>query len=431
MHPTVGEVDFHAVDVVDNGVLVGGEHLLHLLQDGVHVGLGRQVDAVLGDEIVGELLPQLAHLHALLSQRREEQGDSHEGITTIVALGVDNATIAFTANHGAHLFHLRGHVHLAHGGSRVLTSMLLRHIAQGTGGTKVRDGVAFRMRQHIIGHADQRIFLAKHRAVLADERQSVHVGVDHDAQVILAGLHLVHDALQVLLQRFGIVGEVARRLAVENRVFHTQLIEQLGQDDTTHRVDGVHTHTEMRLLDGIFVHQAKRHDFVDVPLVGLIAIDVMPQVLHVGIFEVLLLGNLQHLGAVLRRQELTLAVQQLQGVPLTWVVRGGDDDATVGTQPLNSQLRRRRGGEADVHHVVAHAHDGATHHIIDHHTRDAGVAADNNGRAVLIEIGILSQSAIPTDERGVGRCELHDVKRIERVARATADGSANTRYRLD
>ena len=212
MYPAVGEVNLHAVDVVDlcRGIL--GKHLLDLHEDGVDIGVGRQVDAVLGNLIVGELTAQLADLALLLGQRGQEEGDAHEGITAIVTLGIDDAAIAFTANDGPHLLHLRGDVDLTDSSSSIATTILLCDITQSAGAGEIRYGGEWRqpfishfsflishLRQHIVGDADQRILLAKHLAVLTDEGQTVNVGVDNDAEVIMTSLHLVHDALQVLL----------------------------------------------------------------------------------------------------------------------------------------------------------------------------------------------------------------------------------------
>ena len=47
--------------------------------------------------------------------------------------------------------------------------------------TQIRDGVALVACQDIVGDADERVLLAEHLAVLADEGQTVHIGVDDDA----------------------------------------------------------------------------------------------------------------------------------------------------------------------------------------------------------------------------------------------------------
>ena len=68
VYPAVGEVDLHAVDIVDGGAVVVGEHLLHFHEDGVDIGARGEVDAVLGNLIVGEGLAQFADGAALLCE---------------------------------------------------------------------------------------------------------------------------------------------------------------------------------------------------------------------------------------------------------------------------------------------------------------------------------------------------------------------------
>ena len=139
MYPAVGEVDLHAVDIVDGGAVVVGEHLLHFHEDGVDIGARGEVDAVLGNLIVGEGLAQFADGAALLCERREEQGDAYEGVAAVVALGIDDTAVAFAADDGTHLFHLRGDVDLTDSGSGVLAAVLLSDVAQGAGRGEVGD----------------------------------------------------------------------------------------------------------------------------------------------------------------------------------------------------------------------------------------------------------------------------------------------------
>ena len=116
-----------------------------------------------------------------------------------MALRIDDAAVAFSADYRTHFLHLRGYVHLANGSRCVSASVLLCHVAQSTCGREVADGVALGVAEHVVGNADECVFLAEHLAVLAYECQAVNVRVDDDAEVILAALHLVHDALKILL----------------------------------------------------------------------------------------------------------------------------------------------------------------------------------------------------------------------------------------
>ncbi len=143
-----------------------------------------------------------------------------------MALRIDDAAIAFAANHSTYLFHLRGDVDLTHSCCHVLAAVLHGDIAQGAGATQVGYGVTLSMAQYIVGHADKGVLFTEHHAILADESQTVDIRIDHDTEIEVAALHAIHDAMQVLLQGLGVVGKIACTLAVENLVVDTQLLEQ-------------------------------------------------------------------------------------------------------------------------------------------------------------------------------------------------------------
>ena len=136
----------------------------------------------------------------------------------------------------------------------------------------------------------------------------------------MTGLHLVHDALQVLLQRLRIVGEVAIGFLVEELEAYTQAFEQLGQDDASHAVDAVDTNGEASLTNDIGINQSKVHDAVDVTLVETMVLQIFAQRVDIGILEILALSDGQHLGTIGSGKELALVVQELQCIPLTGVV---------------------------------------------------------------------------------------------------------------
>ena len=143
MYPAVGEVNLHTVNIINlsGGILC--KHLLDLDEDGVDIGLWGEVDAILGNLIVGELLTQLADGAVFLGQGSEEEGDAYEGVTTIVALGIDDSAVAFAADDGTYFLHLRGDIDLADGRGCILATVFLRDIAQGAGAGEVGDGCQF------------------------------------------------------------------------------------------------------------------------------------------------------------------------------------------------------------------------------------------------------------------------------------------------
>ena len=81
----------------------------------------------------------------------------------------------------------------------VLLSAVACHIAQGTGGGEVADGVAGGVLENVVGHGAKGVFFAVHGAVFADEGEAVHIGVHHKAYVLAAPGHEGHDVAQVFL----------------------------------------------------------------------------------------------------------------------------------------------------------------------------------------------------------------------------------------
>ena len=212
------------------------------------------------------------------------------------------------------------------------------------------------------------------------------------------------------------MGEVTRAGTVQDLIVHPQLLEELGQDDATHGVDGIHAHPELPGLDRFTIHEFQTQHGIDVTLVIGVIHRQLSQLVHLGIVKVLCLCQPQHLCAISRCQELPLLVQELQGVPLSGVMRGGDDDTTISAGHPHGQLRRRCRGIADVDHIIAHAHERSYYYVTNHQARDTAITAHYYFFA--------------TDKGGVGCGKLHNIKGVQRVTGLTADGTANTGNRF-
>ena len=416
------EDDLDAVDVVD---ILAGIDLLELAEDTVDEGRVAEQDLVLRDEILWIGLLQLADGHLLMGQVGQEQGHAHHGVATGVDGRIDDAAVAFAADEGSHLVHQGGHVHLTDCRSVVGAAMGLRHIAQRAGGRQVGhrgDRLPFLLGQaaEVVGDAHEGIFLHKGFPVLADQGEPVHIRVHAHAEVRLladdgtAQVHEVHG------KRLRVVGEIARRIAVEFDAFHAQALEQARHDDAAHGIDGVHHHGEMRVADGLHIHGRKGQDGVQV-LVGEILFLDRAQVVDLREGELLGGGKVQDGLAFHRGEELALVVQELEGVPLARVVAGGQDDATVGLREEDGHLGGRRRGETAFDDIDAATHEGPDDELFHHVARQAGVLADDDLVAGTVRLRLaLGQ------RRGIGCREFHDIDRSEGVARCATDGAADT-----
>ena len=257
------------------------------------------------------------------------------------------------------------------------------------------------MAQHIVGHADKGVFLTEHFSVFADKGQTVDIGINHDTEIKAALLHLVHDAMKVLLQWLGVVGKVTCAVAIEYLVVYTKSLEQVGQDDTTYRVDGVHTNTELTLLDSFHVDKLQLEHRVDMALVERVIDRQRSQLVDLGIVEVFGFGIGQDLCTIGSCQELTFTIKQLQGVPLTGIMRCGDDNTTIGTSHAYSQLCGRGCGIADIDDIISHAHQGAYYYVTHHQTGDTTITSYNDQRLLVLD-------SLP-DKLGIGCGKLNNV----------------------
>ena len=123
------------------------------------------------------------------------------------------------------------------------------------------------MTQYIVGYRNECVLLAEHLTILADKCKTVDIGVNYDTKIESTLLHLIHDTLQILLQRLWVVSEVACALAVEYLVVYAKCLEQVGQDNATNRIDGVNANAELARLDGIDIYKLESKHRVDVALI--------------------------------------------------------------------------------------------------------------------------------------------------------------------
>ena len=223
------------------------------------------------------------------------------------------------------------------------------------------------MLEHVVGAGHEGVFFAEHGAVFTNEGEAVHIGVDHDAQVVASFAEEVTYFAEVFLEGFGVVGEVAGGFGVEScHLGHAELSEEFGQDNAAHGVHGVDGHGEVGTADGVDVHQFEVLDQFDVALVVAEVLGVASEAVDVDKFKVAAIGFANNLRGFCGWQEFAFLIEELQCVPLAWVVAGGDDDAAAGAFHGDSQFRGGGGCQSDVYYVEAHAHERTADHVAHH-----------------------------------------------------------------
>ena len=237
--------------------------------------------------------------------------------------------------------------------------------------------------------------------------------------------HQGRDLVQVFRQRFGVMREIAVRIAVQlEDLAHTKGVKQIGDDQAA---DGVHTvdrHAEVGRADGVHIHQVEGQHAPDVTLLVTVVNDHLAQRIDRREAERLPLGQSEHLAPIFIAEELAALVEQLQRIPLLRVVARSENDASTSQLVCDGQLGGGRRGQIDVDHIEAHAHQRAHDDRFDHRPRHAGVASDDN--AVLLAF----RRAV-ADPCGVSRRKLHNRERVQPLVRTATDGAADAGYGFD
>ena len=154
-----------------------------------------------------------------------------------------------------YIFHLCRDINFSYCSRCIDAAMLFGNISKRTCRTQIGDCIAWRMRQYIVCNAHQRILFSKHYAILTDKSQTVYIGIDDNAQIVVTLGNCGHYFTQIFLQRFGIMSKVTIGFSVDNGVFHSQLLQQLRKDNAANTVDGINAYLKMFFTYGIHIHQ--------------------------------------------------------------------------------------------------------------------------------------------------------------------------------
>src|SRR5690606_2605062 len=87
--------------------------------------------------------------------------------------------------------------------------------------------------EHIVGHGHKCIFLAERRSIFTNEGQPVDIGIDDDAEIILALLNFAADIRKVFRERLRVVWEMSGGFAVDFCHRNAKFLQQHGHDNAT------------------------------------------------------------------------------------------------------------------------------------------------------------------------------------------------------
>ena len=93
----------------------------------------------------------------------------------------------------------------------------------------------------------------------------------------------------------------------------------------------------MRVLDRFHIDRIKGEDSVQM-LVRVVVFRDVSEIIDIGETEILRLREIKDSLTFGGGEELSFVVEKLQGVPLAWVVRGCEDDPSVGLGESHGHL---------------------------------------------------------------------------------------------
>ena len=201
---------------------------------------------------------------------------------------------------------------------------------------------------------------------------------------------------------------------------HAELTEQLGNDDTAHRVHRIKRYGEMRTTNRFHVDEFELFDHLNVTLVIAVILNEATEVVYIYKLISFCIGGTHHFAGFRGRKELALFVQKFECVPLSGVVTGCDDHTATGAFHRNGQLGRRCRSQSDVDHVEAHAHQRTADDLTHHLAGDARIAADNDLATIFAVHHLFAQT-------GEGGHRFSNIYRVKCIPTAATDRAAESR----
>ena len=250
MHPAARGFEVY-LDPVHGVHLLSGVVLPDFREYAVYQRGVAELYPVLGYVVLRKAGPVLADFHALVSHVAEEQGDSDHGVPAVVARRIDYPSVAFASDERSDLVHLRGDVHLSHRCGVPGAAVGFGHIPESPAGAEVRYRVAGRdtlplgSAEQVVGHGDEGILLDERLSVLADERETVHIGIYAYSEIRAVLDHRLAQGREVRGKRLRVMCELAAYLGVYGDAFHS---EPFQQPRHYYGSDGIHGIQRSRTL---------------------------------------------------------------------------------------------------------------------------------------------------------------------------------------
>ena len=193
--------------------------------------------------------------------------------------------------------------------------------------------------------------------------------------------------------------------------FTTELFQEARHNKATGTVHGIDSDLEMLGLDGFDIHERNLERTVDVNAIGIRSDFVLAHRAVIRIAELVCISESKELLHVIRAEEKSLVVEELESVPFERVMACSNDDTCISLEMRRQKFHGRSRRKANIHDI---------------HTRKAANASDE------LHDGITCRAAIAANHYALS---LRDFKESTHMAlqnlrsKGIANDSADTRNR--
>ena len=154
-------------------------------------------------------------------------------------------------------------------------------------------------------------------------------------------------------------------------------------------------------------------------LVHGVVLSIFAKMVNIGKCKLLCFGNAKNFFAFLLVKELSVLVEEFEGIPLTWVVTCRKNDAAVGAKHCYSQFGGWCCCKTDVNNIESHSHESSANNVLYHLARDTSISA-------YYDFSRLNLTCLAY-KSCIRRSKFYDVKRVQSFSCGTADCSADAR----
>src|SRR6185312_3128423 len=338
---------------------------------------------------------------------------THWGVATEVTLREDDAAIALSADRRSIVAHADRHVDFADRRTNSLDPCLFRYVLDDAAGREVGDDRALTMAKHQPRGESQREILADRLARIRHELQPVHIRIHCEPQRRAGLKHEPFQVAEVFGDGFGRARKAPVRLEIDRRHPAAQPIEQRRHDHRAGATHAVERNGEPSSANPFDIDVRYRQNTIDVSLNCTVVDGDRAERIPTGASNSLF-DQPAHLDAFAVLEKETRRPDELERVPLDWVVARRDHEAPRRVMVLDGELAGGRRGEPDVDHVATDRLQCGEHDAMKHRSGYAAVPPDDyRSRAAT--------SARPGAETG-------GISRDDLWREPLADSSANPRH---